>query len=175
MAVVAGTGCRNDLGDVADFETLDQDPAQHMTGATLEYSEMGEPSHRLRAGSMERSSEEEAIWKVDGGFVLDVLEKKGEGSATLSADHGTFDEGERFLRAEGQVQLVGQGGDTLLTELLYWSADSDRVHTPAAVQVVTPTGVLHGNGLESDARFERYTILQPTGTFLIDTTRSTTP
>ena len=59
-------GCRNDLGEVADFETLDQTAAQNMEGATLEYSEMGEPSHRLRAHAMERSSEEEAVWTVSG-------------------------------------------------------------------------------------------------------------
>ena len=175
VTVVAWTGCRNDLGDVADFEMLDQDAAQRMTGAILEYSEMGVPSHRLRAGTMERSSEEEAVWTVGEGFVLDVLAKDGAGSAALSADRGTFEETSRFLKAEGNVQLVGEGGDTLLTELLYWSADSDRVHTPAAVEVLTPTGVLRGTGLESDARFERYTILQPTGTFLIDTTRSSAP
>jgi len=29
---------------------------------------------------------------------------------------------------------------------------------------------LEGKGLESDARFQRYRILKPTGTFLIDTT-----
>lgn len=168
-------GCRNDLGDVADFETLDQTAAQSMEGATLEYSEMGQPSHRLRAHAMERSSEEEAVWTVSGGFVLDVLSNGNQGSASLSADHGTFSEASRFLKAEGGVQLVGEGGDTLLTELLYWSADSDRVHTPAAVEVLTPSGVLRGQGLESDARFERYSILRPTGTFLIDTAQTASP
>jgi hypothetical protein len=61
----------------------------------------------------------------------------------------------------------------LLTELLYWSADSDRVHTTAPVEVRTPEGTLYGRGLESDARFQRYSILEPTGTFLVDTTTST--
>ena len=70
------------------------------------------------------------------------------------------------------MRLVGPLGDTLLTELLYWSADSDRVHTPARVEVRTLEGILRGTGLESDARFERYRILEPTGTFVIDTTRT---
>jgi hypothetical protein len=56
--------------------------------------------------------------------------------------------------------------------LLFWSADSDRVHTPARVEVRTSEGTLRGTGLESDARFERYRILRPTGTFVIDTTRT---
>ena len=70
------------------------------------------------------------------------------------------------------MRLTGPSGDTLLTELLYWSADSDRVHTPARVEVRTAEGTLRGTGLESDARFERYRILKPTGTFKIDTTKT---
>lgn len=181
LAVLLGSalwvlpGCRNDLDEVSDFETLDQDAAQSMTGATLEYSEEGVLSHRLRAAEMERSSEVQAVWSVRGGFTLDVLPSAGQGAASLRADRGTFAEESRFLKAQGHVRLIGEGGDTLLTELLYWSADSDRVHTPADVQVLTPAGVLQGQGLESDARFERYTILRPTGTFLIDTTRTEQP
>ena len=124
---------------------------------------------------MERSSEAQAQWVVRGGFTLDILPSSGQGASSLRADRGQFAEESRFLKAEGQVRLIGEGGDTLLTELLYWSADSDRVHTPALVEVLTPEGVLRGQGLESDARFERYSILQPTGTFLIDTTRSSAP
>ena len=41
------------------------------------------------------------------------------------------------------------------------------------MEVRTPEGILRGTGLESDARFERYRILKPTGTFVIDTTRTT--
>ena len=59
-----------------------------------------------------------------------------------------------------------------IRDRLYWSADSDRVHTTAPVEVRTPEGILRGTGLESDARFQRYRILKPTGIFLVDTTDS---
>jgi len=164
--------CSNDLGEVTDFETLDNGPAQSIQGAVLAYSEEGRLTHRLTATDMERSSGEEAMWRVDGGFRLDVLDETGALDAQLEARQGEFQEETRHLRAEGAVRLHGTGGDTLFTELLYWSADSDRVHTPARVRVSTPEGDLYGEGLESDARFDRYTILQPTGTFLVDTTSS---
>ena len=166
------TACRNDLEEVADFETLDHGPAQSIEGADMQYSEDGVPTHRLVAAFMERAAEEEAAWEVRGGFNLEVLDGEGGDGATLHADEGRFEEETRFLEARGGVSLVGPSGDTLLTELLYWSADSDRVHTPARVEVRTPEGTLRGTGLESDARFERYRILRPTGTFVIDTTRT---
>jgi LPS export ABC transporter protein LptC len=164
--------CSNDLDEVTDFETLDRGPAQAIEGAVLAYSEEGRLTHRLTASEMERSADEEALWKVEGGFRLEVLDESGSLDAQLEARRGEFEEETRHLRAEGDVRLQGTGGDTLFTELLYWSADSDRVHTPARVRVSTPEGDLYGEGLESDARFDRYTILKPTGTFLVDTTSS---
>ena len=170
--ILSASACRNDLEEVADFETLDNGPAQSIEGADMQYSEDGVPTHRLRAAHMERAAEEEAAWLVSGGFDLEVLDSEGEDGATLHADEGRFEEENRHLEARGGVSLIGPSGDTLLTELLFWSADSDRVHTPARVEVRTPEGTLRGTGLESDARFERYRILRPTGTFVIDTTRT---
>lgn len=173
LLLLTSSGCRNSLEEVSDFETLDNEPAQTIEGADMEYSEEGILTHRLRASYMERNAEEEAAWDVRGGFDLQVLDKSGGEGAILHADGGRFEEVARHLEARGAVQLIGPSGDTLLTELLFWSADSDRVHTPARVEVRTAEGTLLGTGLESDARFERYRILRPTGTFHIDTTKTT--
>lgn len=173
FTLVICSGCKNSLEEVSDFETLDNGPAQTIEGADMQYSEEGIPTHRLRASHMERYAEEEVAWNVRGGFDLQVLSEDGGEGAILHADEGRFEEAARHLEARGAVRLVGPSGDTLLTELLYWSADSDRVHTPARVEVRTAEGTLRGTGLESDARFERYRILKPTGTFQIDTTKTT--
>ena len=166
-----GSGCRNDLDAVSDFETLGG-PSQVLSGAALEYSDEGTLTHRLNAAHMTRSSEAPPIWEVTGGFTLEVLDPSGNTDALLGADRGVFAEETRFLEAKGDVVLRGSEGDTLFTELLFWSADSDRVHTTAPVEVRTPQGTLYGRGLESDARLQRYQILEPTGTFLVDTTRT---
>jgi LPS export ABC transporter protein LptC len=169
--VFCGAGCSNDMDAVAGFETLGG-PSQVLQGAALEYSDDGTLTHRLDAEHMTRSTEEPPIWEVTGGFTLEVLDAAGGTDALLGADRGVFEEETRFLEAQGGVVLRGSEGDTLYTELLFWSADSDRVHTTAPVEVRTPQGTLYGRGLESDARFQRYQILEPTGTFIVDTTRS---
>jgi LPS export ABC transporter protein LptC len=165
------TGCRNDLGTVADFETLGG-PSQVLEAAELEYSNDGRLTHRLSAAHMTRAAEEPPVWEVKGGFSLQVLSDSGTVDAQLTADRGSFEEETRFLEARGSVVLRGAQRDTLHTELLFWSADSDLVHTPAAVEVRTSEGTLRGTGLESDARFQRYRILKPTGIFLVDTTEN---
>ena len=171
ILVLGLAACRNDLETVADFEILGG-PSQVLVDATLEYSEQGLLTHRLAAGRMTRSSEEPPVWEVENRFTLDVLDSAGHLDASLGADQGQFAEESRFLVARGNVVLRGSEGDTLFTELLYWSADSNLVHTPAAVEVRTPQGTLLGKGLESDASFEEYRILQPTGIFLVDTARA---
>ncbi|MBL6645616.1 MAG: LPS export ABC transporter periplasmic protein LptC [Flavobacteriales bacterium] len=170
--LLCSTSCQNDLETVADFETLGG-PSQVLQGAALEYSDDGQLTHRLNAQHMSRSSEDPPIWEVTDGFTLEVIDDTGGVEALLGAQRGSFAEETRYLEARGGVVLRGANQDTLLTELLYWSADSDRVHTTAPVEVRTPEGTLYGRGLESDARFQRYSILEPTGTFLVDTTTST--
>jgi hypothetical protein len=46
-----------------------------------------------------------------------------------------------------------------------WLHDSDIVRTTRPVEITTAEGVLRGRGLKADSRFERYEILEPTGSF----------
>ena len=90
--------------------------------------------------------------------------------------------GPRHLR-RGEPIPQGRG-----TRSLDWRGQGHPAHGTAVLECgqrpgahpgrcasAPPAGVLRGQGLESDARFERYTILRPTGTFLIDTTRTEQP
>ena len=63
------------------------------------------------------------------------------------------------------VVLVNDKGERLETEHLVWSHDSDLVYTTRPVSIETAQGMLRGRGLRSDSHFERYEILNPTGSF----------
>ena len=61
-------------------------------------------------------------------------------------------------------------GDVLETEYLVWSEDSNRVWTNRPVTIRTTDGVIYGEGLESDARFENYRIIKPRGEMVLEGT-----
>ena len=140
-----------------------------MEDVRLSYSERGSVQHVLVATHLTRTgngdSEEKAadFVEVEGGFTLYLGGDEREHSSTLTALRGTLDEATLRLVAEDDVVLENSAGDRLETEYLVWNEDSNRVYTNRAVTIYTADGILHGQGLESDGRFERYRILQPTG------------
>ena len=68
------------------------------------------------------------------------------------------------------LTLENAEGDVLETEYLVWSEDSNRVWTNRPVTIRTADGVIYGEGLESDARFETYRIIKPRGEMVLEGT-----
>ena len=163
-------GCQNDLETVHDFEDASDHASQVMEGVEIKYTERGQLTHSMSAGRMDRHavinearSKETGRWLVTGGFSLSLYDSAGTTSAVLQASKGDFWEDNAHLTARENVVLTNQQGDRLETDLLYWSSDSDRIHTPRPVRVLTQDGVIEGTGLEADSRFDSYRILEPTG------------
>jgi LPS export ABC transporter protein LptC len=117
----------------------------------------------IRSGADDNPAESKDFIEVEGGFTLYLGGDENLHQSKLTASKGTLDEASLRLVAENDVVLQNDVGDRLETEYLVWSEDSNRVYTNRAVAIYTEDGVLYGRGLESDGRFERYQILQPTG------------
>ena len=154
-------------------------PPLIMEDVRLSYSERGHVQHVLVAKHLTREASSESVSEstdfvtVGGGFTLYLGGDERQHSSQLTAMRGTLDEAHLRLVAEDQVVLQNAAGDRLETEYLVWSEDSDRVYTHHAVVVYTEDGVLFGKGLESDGRFERYQILEPTGELNVPELRRT--
>jgi hypothetical protein len=67
------------------------------------------------------------------------------------------------MQASEDVILKNTKGEQLNTEELIWYQDSAKIVTDKFVQITRADGVLFGKGLESDDRFQSYTIKQITG------------
>ena len=87
--------------------------------------------------------------------------------------------GKLFIRGVGSPQLSGPGADPSSAIYIdgvyqprFLSSIVDSLDLERVEVLKGPQGTLYGRGLESDARFQRYQILEPTGTFIVDTTRS---
>jgi LPS export ABC transporter protein LptC len=144
-----------------------------MEGVRFSYSERGEILHVIRAGVLVRAGapddgEDSDVIHVSNGFTMYIEGDENTHQAQLSASRGKLDEAAMRLVAEDDVVLKNTDGDRLETEYLVWAHDSDRVHTDRPVAIYTSNGVIFGKGLESDARFESYRILQPSGEIPID-------
>ena len=174
LFAVLGGGCQ-DPSPTASPEATEtksqQHPSQVVEQGYFEYTEHGKVVQSLQAASLklwesdEEDPESPPLWHVDGGFILFIGGTRECHSARLSAIRGTYDDQVGKLEAWDEVVLVNDVGERLETEHLIWSHDSDLVRTDRPVEIQTPQGILRGKGLRADSQFERYTILEPTGSF----------
>jgi LPS export ABC transporter protein LptC len=166
----ANEGAEEEAEQVAKMSA--DGPVNIIEGGTFRYTERGESIHMLRAARMERSGEEDAedgsLLEVSGGFTLYMGGDENNWEARLTALRGAFDEANLHLTAWDEVVLENAKGDRLETEQLTWAQDSDRVWTHRPVTIATADGIIEGEGLESDGRFQEYTILKPRGAIEIE-------
>ena len=148
-------------------------PIQVVEHGYFEYTERGKLIQALEANRLERWDNPEGdspqpdapLWQVAEGFTLFIGGNRDRHAATLRADRGTYNDQAGRLEAWDNVVLVNNKNERLETEHLVWSHDSDLVYTTRPVSIETAQGLLRGRGLRSDSRFERYEILNPTGSF----------
>ena len=182
LGVGVWTGClstpdRDPSVDAREVETSDilreGAPIQVVEQGYFEYTERGKLVQALEANRLERwdnsegkgDQENAPLWQVSEGFTLFIGGNRDRHAATLQADRGTYNDQAGRLEAWDNVVLVNTQGERLETEHLVWSHDSDLVYTKRPVSIETAQGLLRGRGLRSDSRFERYEILNPTGSF----------
>lgn len=166
-------GCTSsEEGKWENWEEDPKVPVQRIENARFAYSERGEVKHVLIAHELSRTTrgsksedqeKSEGLIEVSGGFTLFVDGDENTHKASLQAQRGTLDEAHMRLEAQDQVIVTNRVGDRMETEYLVWSSDSNRVYTHRPVTIHTATGIIRGEGLESDNRFENYRIIQPTG------------
>lgn len=175
--------CSNSDQEVNAAAIGDKPPEQRIENGRFQYSEHGTIIHVLKASVLSRTESgtaesSEDLVEVSDGFELFIGGDEQSHSAQMQAQIGWLDEKNLRLVAEDQVVLKNASGDILETEFLVWAEDSDRVWTNRPVTITTHDGILFGEGLESDARFENYRIIRPSGEIVLEgfeSNDSTTP
>lgn len=168
-------GCTNTDAEVSEVLAEETSPEQTITNGTFRYSERGVILHELHAGELRREERgnaeaSEDVVEVRSGFELFIGGDAANHEAHMTADWATLDEKNLRLIAKHAVTLENTEGDVLETEYLVWSEDSNRVWTNRPVTIRTADGVIYGEGLESDARFETYRIIKPRGEMVLEGT-----
>ena len=175
LAFLAAAGCSNSDQEVSEIQAAGHPPMPRVLSGTFTYSERGTTLHVLKAGEMTRieggsAESPEDLVEVRKGMELFIDGNEANHEAHLQAQWASLDEKNLRLVAEHKVVLSNRKGDVLETEYLVWAEDSNRVWTNRPVTITSEQGVLRGEGLESDGRFENYQIIQPKGEIILEGT-----
>lgn len=164
-ALVAGMffSCRNDLDKVAAVEVPEAAADRITTGAEYLFTDSGRVRNRLRAGRIAEWRSEPQRTELSEGVELVFFQADGSEGSVLTARRGLIMPEEDRMEVYEEVVFVNAKGERLETEQLTWDRDSARVRTDRPVRIVRGGDVIHGQGLEAEEDFSRYTIRRITG------------
>ena len=167
------SSCSNSDEEVSEVQASEEPLMQRILQGTFTYSERGKTMHVLKAGEMTRieggsAKSPEDLVEVRKGMELFIDGDESDHEAYLQAQWAALDEKQLRLVAEHEVILSNRKGDILETEYLVWAEDSNRVWTNRPVIITSDQGILFGEGLESDGRFENYEVIRPKGEIILE-------
>ena len=156
-------GCEEKIKPSISSTGVSQDhPTQESWNATITFTDSGRVTGILRAGHI-ASYAERKFTILDSNIIVDFFDEQGRHSSVLTASRGRVNDVTHDFEAHGSVMVISDSGTTLKTEDLYWANATQKVHTPAVVEIISPTEQIQGHGFESDQSLKHYTIFKVTG------------
>jgi LPS export ABC transporter protein LptC len=163
LCVVLVWGCEEKLKpSIAAVNLNRQLPSQESWNAKITFTDNGTVTGILQAGYI-ASYADQKYTLLDSNIIVDFFDEQGKHTSVLTARKGKVDDVNHHLQAEGNVVVISDSGTTLKTEILYWDNKTQKVYSPAYVEITSPTEYLQGHGFESDRALQHYKVFRVTG------------
>jgi LPS export ABC transporter protein LptC len=161
--------CKPDLKTIENLTRVDEGPVESTENIEIIYSEGAHIRMIMTAPRMDRYLGEKNYMEMPLGLHVQFFDTLMNVTSSMSANYAIrYDEDER-IEAKNDVVVVNELNERLNTEHLVWDQEKETIFSDKFVKITTADEVLYGDGFESDERFNQWTILQPRGTFTIDT------
>jgi LPS export ABC transporter protein LptC len=164
--------CENDMEAIMN---MDKKTAAVEEGKDIEsiYSQTGRVKAKLTAPLMYRHLQPPVYVEFSKGlkvlFYNDSL-PAGDSMAvesTLTARYGKYFENDANIFLRDHVVVINKKGERLDCDELNWDSKKQIFYSNKPVRISTETDTLYGKGLESNQDFSDYTILNPSGPFIL--------
>jgi len=144
------------LGTVGDV------PTQESWNASITFTDSGKISAILHAGHIAAFADKKYTL-LDSNVTVDFFDDSGHHTSVLTAKRGIVNDVNHDFEAHENVVVVSDSGTTLVTQDLYWTDATQKVHSPAYVEITSPKEFLQGQGFESDRGLRHYTVFKVKG------------
>ncbi|HUL42931.1 MAG TPA: LPS export ABC transporter periplasmic protein LptC [Bacteroidota bacterium] len=137
-------------------------PTQESWNATITFTDSGKLTGILRAGHIAEFAEKR-VTRLDSNIVVDFYDENQRHTSVLTARRGVVNDVNHDFEAHENVVVVSDSGSILRTQDLYWDNLARKIHTPAFVDLSSPTEQIQGQGFESDQTLKHYIFFKVTG------------
>lgn len=166
FSLLAMISCENDINAIMN---LDKSTTAVEEGKDIEsmYSQTGRVKAKLTAPLMLRHLKPPVYVEFSKGLKVLFYNDSLGVESTLTARYGKYFENDANIFLRDHVVVINKKGERLDCEELNWDAKLQKFLSNKPVRISTPTDTLYGTGLESNQDFSDYTILHPSGPFII--------
>lgn len=157
--------CVNDIEKIKAITTKDNSPFEISKNVELYYSENGKVEVLLKTPLLERYLGESPYLEMTKGIEVYFYDSLMNISSQLTANYAISYENEKITEARNNVVVINEKKEQLNTEDLIWDERKSIIYSNVYVRITTLDETLHGEGFESDERFEKWHIKNPNGIF----------
>ncbi|MCB9016122.1 MAG: LPS export ABC transporter periplasmic protein LptC [Lentimicrobiaceae bacterium] len=172
VAMATLFSCKNDISEVARVNQPDTLPSMYAREVKIAESEAGRIKYNLTAPILKRyESNQGAVIKFPEGFKVVFYDslQPDKIRTEITAEFGVNNEAKKTMEASKNVIVINHlKGEKLNTEHLVWDQNTKKVYSEKFVTITTPDKILYGEGMESDEKFERWSIKKPRGEMYIN-------
>lgn len=138
-------------------------------GVNMEILEEERLKLRLK-GSYTASIKNETrnITKISGPVFIEIFDENGESETIVHSDSAVYKPDDATFELFGNVEVLAPENKRMNTEYLLWQRNEDKVSTPKALTIVTPSDSISAVGLEGDSDLRNYTLKEVTGETVVN-------
>ncbi|MFC1729379.1 LPS export ABC transporter periplasmic protein LptC [candidate division KSB1 bacterium] len=122
----------------------------------------GIKSVEVNSGYMVAYTDKDSFF-LSEGVKADFYDNRGNHTSRLVSDHAVINKKKDIMVARGDVTVTSDSGYVLLTEELFWNAETEKIYTDDFVTLIQESDTLYGEGFESDRSLKNYVIFKPSG------------
>ncbi len=168
LIVFLSVSCENDMKTIREIGLRDTFPTEIMTDGDMLYSDSGRVQVLVKTPLIKRYDKEKQYMEMPIGVKVFFFDSALIANSWLIAKYAKSYDNDNKLEARKNVIVVNDKGERLDTERLVWDTEKKIIYSDRFVKITTKDKILFGDGMEADERFDKWKILNPTGSIEIE-------
>jgi LPS export ABC transporter protein LptC len=160
--------CENDIKTINIVGNKDNEPIETALDVTTYYSDSGRITVEVQAPQLDRYEGEKPYVEMIKGVKVFFYDSAMNVKSKLTANYAINYEKDKLMEAKNDVVVVNEKQEQMNTEHLVWDQKKAVIYSEKFVKINTGKSIIWGEGMNSDERFDKWTVLKVKGTFTID-------
>ncbi|MBS7566572.1 LPS export ABC transporter periplasmic protein LptC [Mucilaginibacter sp. Bleaf8] len=167
IVLLTSVGCENSLKQIQEISAKElEKPVERTIGVDVIYSDSARVKARMSTPILLQynTGTPKAYSEMPNGVKVIVFDKSMQPNSTITSEYAITKEDNKVIELRRNVVAKNDKGDVFKSEELIWNQLTGKVTSSKPVTITSADGsVIYGNGLETNQKFDPWTIPNTTG------------